>query len=402
MANNTLGTGVLVLKANANQLEAGLDKAAAKTKHFDKQTAGAGAGFMKMFGAAALGAMAMHMIQSAARAVEELAKQQREVLDLVTDINSKKEAQKLGLLGSDEDIARLEEADKIVSGLDAAWARTKANIISIPAGWLNDASKALGFGGLEVDVAAQEEWKKKQKEAKAEQEALTKAIKDMDAELTKQSATIGMAAGDVKLYDLAIKGVDISKFKARLLANDIKQMEVELKKSITTFGMSADQVRLWELQQRGASAAALKLAQALSEQKEHLDKLKEAESLVAKAPADEMIDKVELLTEKFNRGQIGLDAYARSLEKLRAEYQQLLEVAEPNKVSAPALRAGTRETAEFLINARASIQNAKPLNFAELKDALIRQDERKLALMANILDALRDKPLLRVEEVNLQ
>lgn len=405
MASNTLGTGVLVLKANATQLEQGLDRAAAKTKSFDKSTASAGAGFLKMFAVAAVARMAVKAIQSVAQAVQEVAKEQRETIKLITDANSAQEARSLGLLrGTDEDIAKLQEADRQIAGIEQTWKDTKAAIGATAVGFLGEAAESLGLGKMrEIDLAAQEEWKKKQREAKAEQDALTKSIKDMDAELTKQTATIGQSANEIKLYDLAIKNVDVSKFRARMLANDVKQFEFELRKSIQTMGMTAEQIKRMELAQAGANSQTLKAIDTLLAQKDRMDKLNESMSLVVADPIEDFQDKLARLQELQDRGRITWDAYQRSVAKVTDEFIALKKAADAveAKGGAPQLREGTRETMEFLINARAGIRAANPnAQLDELKkQAAIQAQIRDNG--AALVDLWRAAPPLKVERVDL-
>lgn len=406
MATNTLGTGVLILKANATQLEQGLDKAAAKTKSFDKQTASAGSGFANMFKAAAVAAMAVKAINSVARATQELAKEQRETLKLITDANSAQEARALGLLsGSDEDIAKLQQVDRQIEGIEQTWKEAKAAIGKAGLGLLEEAGAAFGFKIPEVDRAAQEEWKKKQREAKAEQEALTKSIKDMDTELTKQAATIGKTAGEVKLYDLAIKGVDVSRFRARMLANDIRTFEYELRKSIATLGMTAEQVKRFELAQRGANAQTLAMIDRLLAQREAMERVNESMSLVVSDPISDFQDKLSRLNELFDRGRITWEAYGRSVEKVADEFWSLKKAADAaaeRPAGVPQLREGTRETAEFIINARNAVRGAGTT--AQL-DELKKQAAIQAAIRDNgkaLIDLWKSSPPLKVEKVDLQ
>lgn len=401
MANNQLGTGVLILKANSSQLESGLDKSVGSIKKFEKQSGAAGLSFLKMFSVASLAGMAVKMLKDAARALDEIADKQRKVMELITTESSKREAKKLHLIPeSDADAENLQQAQNHAKAWDDLQKEMEARAV----GGLVMGINWLSPGLITVpDIKAQEEWMKKQAEAKQRQEELKKSTEDFNAELEKNWVTIGKTAGEIKIWELEQRGVETStfrlNFRVRLLRNDIAAFEYDLKKSIDTIGMTGDEIKLYEMKLRGASEAQLEMAKQQAALKESLER---GIGLVAKDPILELKKDFEALNNLQMQNAITADQYAASLGEVARQFTAAHKAADKQPFASNIL-AGSAAMQQFLIEAGKAHQSADPMRaFVDsVKEAQRDRDELK-ALGRELIQVTREKKIeFKVEEINI-
>lgn len=148
----------------------------------------------------------------------------------------------------------------------------------------------------------------------------TKELDKFTQSLQVQTATIGQASEQAKIYEAKLEGATDAQLRAARAAieahaeatkknelnQDIKKLTEDLEMQATVFGMAADQVDLYKLSLRGASSEDLAAANAARE------------SLKAMSDKQKLMDQGKELTKQFASPQQKLAERQKELDKLLA------------------------------------------------------------------------------------